>query len=335
MANTIDKVIKIAKSEVGYVEKSASAYRKNPNVIYDKKAGAGYDNYTKYGKEMHDLYPSVMDFPAAYCDAFNDWCFQKAYGVSNAKGLIGGDFNDYTPSSAQLYKNKKAWSTTPRVGAQIFFKNSTRINHTGIVYKVDSTYVYTIEGNTSGAADVVANGGAVCKKKYKRNNSKIAGYGRPKYDRISNGTLKAPIAITQSKKEIQEFLNEYYGYEISGVLGELLDVDGSIGTKSKKALAIAYQVELNRLGADLEVDGSFGSATARAFDKYVGTLKKGVRGTIFVTLWQCVVVGYGYNPQGIDGSYGNGCVAATNKLFASKGISKDSSVSGSDINVLL
>lgn len=177
MANTVDKVIKIALAEEGYLEK------KSNSQLYNKTANAGSANYTKYGKEMHDVYPSVMDFPAAWCDAFVDWCFYKAYGVATAKSLIGGNFNDYTVSSAQLYKDKKAWYTSnPQIGDQIFFKNSKRICHTGLVYNVDATYVYTIEGNTSGASGVIANGGGVCRKKYKLTDSAIAGYGRPKYD---------------------------------------------------------------------------------------------------------------------------------------------------------
>lgn len=176
MANYASTVINIALAEVGYLEKKS-----NKNLD-SKTANAGSANYTKYGRDMHNLYPAVMDFPAAWCDAFVDWCFQKAYGVSNAKGLLAGNFNDYTPSSAQLYKNKGAWGTAPKIGAQIFFKNSTRICHTGLVYGFDNKYVYTVEGNTSGASGVIANGGGVCKKKYALTNSKIAGYGYPKYD---------------------------------------------------------------------------------------------------------------------------------------------------------
>lgn len=176
MSNYARTVIDIALGEVGYLEK------KSNRNLDSKTANAGSANYTKYGRDMHKLYPSVMDFPAAWCDAFVDWCFQKAYGVSNAKALIGGNFNDYTPSSAQLYKNKGAWGTAPKLGAQIFFKNNTRICHTGLVYDFDNKYVYTVEGNTSGASGVVANGGGVCKKKYSLTNSKIAGYGYPKYD---------------------------------------------------------------------------------------------------------------------------------------------------------
>ncbi|HAH17819.1 MAG TPA: hypothetical protein DCL29_02235 [Eubacterium sp.] len=175
--NLVDDVIQIALNEVGYLEK------KSNKDLDSKTANAGYNNYTKYGRDMHKLYPLVMDFPAAWCDCFVDWCFYKAYGISNAKSLLGGDFNDYTVASANLYKNKNAWYTSnPKKGDQIFFKNLTGICHTGLVYNVDKDYVYTVEGNTSSASGVVSNGGAVCKKKYKLNNSRIAGYGRPKYD---------------------------------------------------------------------------------------------------------------------------------------------------------
>lgn len=179
MPNYVSKVIEIAMAEVGYLEK------KSNRNLDSKTANAGSANYTKYGRDMHKLYPSVMDFPASWCDAFVDWCFYQAYGVCNAKGLLGGDFNDYTPSSAQLYKNKGVWGTEPKVGAQIFFKNTTRICHTGLVYAFDNRYVYTIEGNTSGASGVISNGGGVCKKKYLLTNSRIAGYGYPRYDEES------------------------------------------------------------------------------------------------------------------------------------------------------
>ena len=215
MANTVDKVIKIALEEVGYLEKSAAAYRKNPAVLDQKTAGAGSDNYTKYGRDMHKLYPAVMDFPAYWCDCFVDWLFQKAYGVSTAKSLIGGNFDDWTVASCQMYKNKGALGTTPKVGAQVFFTKNGQVSgchHTGLVYQVDGTYFYTIEGNTSGASGVVANGGGVAKKKYS-----IAGYkgkvlfGYPKYDA---GTSEAPAAKPGSKTTgqiAQEVINGKWG----------------------------------------------------------------------------------------------------------------------------
>ena len=186
MANTVEKVINVAAAEVGYLEKSASAYKKNPAILDEKTAGAGSDNYTKYGRDMHNIYPAIMDFPAYWCDAFVDWCFYKAYGITNAKGLLGGNFDDYTVASATLYKNKDALGTIPQKGAQVFFTKNGQVSgcyHTGLTYEVDNTYFYTIEGNTSGASGVIANGGGVAKKKYNvaSNKGKVL-FGYPKYD---------------------------------------------------------------------------------------------------------------------------------------------------------
>lgn len=196
---TSDLVINIAKAEVGYLEK------KSNSQLDSKTANAGSANYTKYGRDMHAIYPSVMDFPAAWCDCFVDWCFYKAYGIANAKGLLGGDFNDYTVASAQLYKNKNAYikkgQGVPKIGDQIFFNNGSRICHTGLVTKVTSTTVYTIEGNTSSAAGVVANGGCVREKSYSLNYSRIDGYGRPKYDvAVKTETVKIEAAQSFDKR---------------------------------------------------------------------------------------------------------------------------------------
>ena len=108
-------VVNIALNEVGYLEK------KSNKKLDSKTSNAGSANYTKYGRDMHELYPSTMDFPAYWCDAFVDWCFYKAFGVANAKGLLGGNFDDYTVNSAGLYKKKNAYyKTGPKVGDQIF-----------------------------------------------------------------------------------------------------------------------------------------------------------------------------------------------------------------------
>lgn len=188
MAYDKQKVIQIAKSEVGYLEKRTG----DLTYLYDKKANAGSANYTKYGYEMHKIYPAVMDIGQPWCDAFVDWCFMAAYGVNNARKLLGGEFDDYTVASANLYKAKGAWHQTPEIGDQIFFRNTERICHTGIVVDVipSSNTVVTVEGNTSNGAEVIPNGGAVCLKQYKMDNSRIAGYGRPAYGK------QEPFAFT-------------------------------------------------------------------------------------------------------------------------------------------
>ena len=184
--NSVDKVIKVAMNEVGYLEKSKTAYQKNPDVIYEKTAGAGSDNITKYSFEMHQIYPSVMDFPAKWCDAYVDWCFYKAYGVTTAKSLLNGNFDDYTVASCGMYQKHNAIYDYPKIGDQVFFTRNGKSSgcyHTGLVYDVDSTFFYTIEGNTSNASTVVSNGGGVSKKKYYINTMKgQAIFGRPKYE---------------------------------------------------------------------------------------------------------------------------------------------------------
>jgi len=167
----IMRVIQIAENEVGYKEKAS-----NKNLD-SKTANAGSNNYTKYGRDMHSVYPKTMDFPAAWCDAFVDWCFYKAFGAENAQKVICGNFDDYTVNSAGFYKKAGRWYTSPKKGDQVFFKDSKGICHTGLVYNVDGSKVYTIEGNKSNE---------VRKCSYALSDSYIAGYGRPKYELVAD-----------------------------------------------------------------------------------------------------------------------------------------------------
>lgn len=172
---TIKDLITLAEAEVGYLEK------KSDLQLDDKTANAGDKNFTKYSRDLVQWIGSPYAQGVAWCDQFFDWLIIKVFGKEKAKELLGG-WSAYTPTSAQYYQNMKRWYTSnPQVGDQIFFKNSSRICHTGLVYKVDASKVYTIEGNTSSASGVVANGGAVAKKSYPLNYAKIAGYGRPDY----------------------------------------------------------------------------------------------------------------------------------------------------------
>ena len=201
MANYVSTVLKIAEAEIGYLEKASNAN------LDDKTANAGSANYTKYGRDMCKI-TSVYGTHAAWCDCFIDWCFVQAFGQVEAEKLLGG-FSGYTPTSAGYFKNKKQWYSSPKVGDIIFFKNSTRICHTGIVIKVSGDTVYTIEGNTSSGPEVVPNGGAVCAKSYRLNNPNIAGYGRPAYD------IEPVSSVPETKN------GEYFGLDISSYQGNI------------------------------------------------------------------------------------------------------------------
>jgi len=172
----MNKFLEIAWNELGYLEKSKAAYKANPNVIYEKEAGRGADNYTKFW----DVEKSMQG--NQWCNAFVNWCAVQRWGVDQAKEVLctPGAWSFYTPTSSSYFKKANRWTTTPQKGAIIYFKNSQRIHHVGIVTDVSNNIVTTVEGNTS--SDSYNNdGGCVASHRYQITDSKIAGYGLPKY----------------------------------------------------------------------------------------------------------------------------------------------------------
>lgn len=273
--NTANKVIAVAMQEEGYLEKSKSAYQKNRKVLDSKEDGAGSENYTKYARDLVDLIGSPYGNGVAWCDMFVDWCFIKAFGTDAAKKLLNG-WSAHTPTSAQYYKNNGSYyQTNPQVGDQIFFKNKTgQICHTGLVYKVAKGYVYTIEGNTSSAQGVVANGGCVRCKSYSDSYCQIAGYGRPKYDgagipAIPSQTVTSSNTWNNLIAELQKALNAEYDAQLT--------VDGEAGKKtlqatptlsarirsSKPKTVKAFQNLLSYWGYKCLADGDFYTATEK------------------------------------------------------------------------
>lgn len=178
----IEKLIATARNEIGYLEKAS-----NSNLD-SKTANAGRANYTKYARDLAaigDWYNfSKQGFE--WCTQFVDWCLVQTFGVDlvrKMKGLPKSSLGASCTQTVKYYKAINRFSKTPQVGAQIFFgKAENDCEHTGIVVKVTSSQVTTIEGNTSGANGVIANGGGVCEKTYSRSSSYIVGYGMPKYE---------------------------------------------------------------------------------------------------------------------------------------------------------
>lgn len=175
MSCTASKVLAVAIAEIGYKEKASNSQ------LDDKTSNAGANNYTKYARDFDEKYPNWYNGKKngyAWCDMFVDWCFLTAFGYAKALSLLCQPEKSCGAGctySAQYYKNKgQFYTSNPKVGDQIFFGTSiSDCSHTGIVEKVDSSYVYTIEGNTSNQ---------VARRTYALNNSTIVGYGRPKYD---------------------------------------------------------------------------------------------------------------------------------------------------------
>ena len=85
---------------------------------------------------------------------------------------MGGGFYN-CKSITNHAKSNGTWHNSPKAGALVIFRNGS---HVGSVRSFNSSVVYTNEGNTSSAAGVVANGGAVRNKSYAINDYAIDGY---------------------------------------------------------------------------------------------------------------------------------------------------------------
>lgn len=149
--DAINKVLSIARQEIGYLEK------KNGNSLYDKSANAGYNNYTKYWAEIK---PSFQGQP--WCACFVTWVLQQAFGQENTKRLLKHYPFVYCPTMGNLF----TLNANPKVGDIVLFYRNGKFAHTGIVSYVSGDYFKSIEGNTSSKGGIVPNGGAVCEKGY-------------------------------------------------------------------------------------------------------------------------------------------------------------------------
>lgn len=235
MALTATRLIDIATSQIGYLEKASN------KALDSFKDNAGYANWTKYGA-WYGLNP------AAWCAMFVSWCFAElAGGKPGAKKMLCGSL---WASCTQMYNAFKAQGrvfSVPKPGDIVVFRKSagsSTMAHTGIVTRIANNTIYTVEGNTSSAAGVVANGGAVAAKSYSLSNVRIGGFLRPFYDE--------PAAKNAKKEPV--------------TLNTFLYKKGDKGDGVK-----AIQILLNGWGFDCgKADGDFGAntdAAVRAFQK--------------------------------------------------------------------
>jgi GH25 family lysozyme M1 (1,4-beta-N-acetylmuramidase) len=260
----IEKVILIAKNEEGYLEK------KSNNQLDDKTANAGSANYTKYWR---DIKPDYQGQP--WCAAFISWCFMKAFGLDNAKKLLKHWPYVYCPTLGKLF----ARNANPKIGDVVIFYHNGMFTHTGLVTAVIGDRFYTIEGNTSGASGIIANGGGVCAKSYLNSQMPGTKFCTPDYSIVPNAVNKPSDINKIPSNTIQT--GEKYMFNPETVkagdkntsvllLQEILRARGFKG-KNGKALKLTWTADANTIYAlkayqesrkeVLEVDGICGPAT--------------------------------------------------------------------------
>ncbi|MBP3372103.1 MAG: SH3 domain-containing protein, partial [Clostridia bacterium] len=152
-ASTVQKIVQIALSQVGYTE--------------------GRNNDTKYGDAL-----GKSNQP--WCLIFVVWCARQAgvdtgvlpaiYSCNAMKNWMAARDRYYTRGSGYV----------PKPGDLVFLSWSSGggIEHVGLVWKVEGNTLYTIEGNTS-----LDNGNEGVKwRTFDLSSGRIVGYGSPAYN---------------------------------------------------------------------------------------------------------------------------------------------------------
>ncbi|POM24919.1 hypothetical protein BTM25_35580 [Actinomadura rubteroloni] len=215
-----EKLLKVAKKELGYHEKSGG--------------------YTKYGDWYRSNVGGGDDYfsTAPWCDMFIAWAAHEA-GVVDRVGQFAS-----TIEHATWFKEQGAWGTRPEPGAIVFYSFSGSrsidgISHVGIVESVKGRTLHTIEGNTDG----------IYLKRKTRDFSDVVGYGYPA--KVKDGAYIArhsrPEPAAATVATVQRNVPKHDEPLISqdGLLGGLLAVAvcGTVALAAGRALAARVPAE--------------------------------------------------------------------------------------------
>lgn len=322
----LEKILQIANAEVGYLEKASN------NNLDDKTANVGDKNYTKYARDMDSL--NVYNGPKqgyAWCNVFIDWCFVQALGVDRAREILIG-FSAGCTQDYNWFKAKGQIVMDPQKGDLVFFGNTS---HIGIIEEAKEGRIYTIEGNTSNAAELIVNGGTVAKKSYAINSAYIHSFARPKYDEnndvnseeniltneityslIQKGSKGNLVRIAQEKLLVKGYRLPKFG------------PDGQFGAETETTVK-----QLQR-DAGIEVDGIVGKDTWAILNSdfvkttrpdYPGYLiKKGQQSEdVRKIQTRLIELGYSCGNCGADTIFGKGTYNSVLAFQKANGLSAD------------
>lgn len=211
-------------------------------VLHAAASDVGYqevgNNWTIYWERWK---PSWQGQP--YCAAgVTDWLSR------------GGELEEfegkpifYCPSIEALAKRRGRWFSSPRVGDIVLYGfGQPEAIHTGIVEKVNSSTIQTIEANTSPNGSGSQNNGGGVYRRVRSRSWGIRGYYRPAYD------APAPASSVPN---------------LGG--GKYLTVDGIFDAGTCKALQRFLR---------LKPTGVWDRASRQAMQRWVGAARDGVVG---------------------------------------------------------
>lgn len=241
---------------LGYYEKANASYATSrEKAVFEKNKGSG--NYTFAGQLC-----GVQGQP--WCAAQVSTAIYDACGKSqaDAKEVMYGLWpyvacNQLWDAAPTNMRGRRGYWNPKPGDVIIFTDNGTSRDHTGMVYAVDGTYVYTYEGNSSN----------MCRKRsYLLTSSYIYGYVRPAYKEAALPTIpgelygaivcKDPELHLLSKgcagPEVKTLQRILYAKGITDDDGKLISVDGDFGKKTEQAFKKLQKLLI------LEADGKCG-----------------------------------------------------------------------------
>lgn len=112
-----------------------------------------------------------------------------------------------------------------------------------------------------------------------------------------------------------------------------LVANGVYNTNTKRAVVKALQTAINLDGiTKLDVDGSAGTLTKNAYKNV--NIRKGKKSNM-VTFAQITLMAKGYDPNGVDGSYGNGMYTAVKTFQKDNKLTADGVIGKNTIDALI
>ena len=214
MANTVDKVIALARGEEGYIEKESNAY------LDSETANKGSNNYQKYSRDVNAV--GLKGYQGQpWCATHQFWLDLKCFGKETALKLWNMTSETYVGfncfSTFNVFKALGKTGKEPKVGALVIFTFS----HAGRVLDVytrnGKTYIECQEGNTSSDLND-RNGGMVKIRERDAYDPTIKGYCYIDYD-------EAPISYSTEKIQVGNS-----GIRITAILN-IRNNPGTSGTK--------------------------------------------------------------------------------------------------------
>lgn len=258
-------------------------------------------------KDIIDLYnshkPLARGYKVSYTDAYCDTTVSAAFIKLNATSLIGGT-ECGVERHIQLFKAKGIWNEngniTPKPGYIICFNwddptqpNDGAADHIGIVEKVESGKITTIEGNYNGN---------VARRTIPVGWGYIRGYAAPKYDAIDE---PIPKSETKGKNLNGIDIASYQG----GLNTETIAADFIIvkATQGDSYINPYFKAQIDDAIKGGKIVGLYHYATGIGVDDEVDHFLDTVRayiGKAFLCLdWETSKSGLGVNIQFHDPGY--------------------------------